>query len=75
MKTLPATNPQAATLYLSPVAVWQMLLKRLLEQHYSLMLNDTSFSDDPLYRNMLMLVLVSDAFQLVHISKVCRPSA
>ncbi|EGJ8528048.1 toxin, partial [Salmonella enterica] len=26
MKTLPATTPQAATLCLSPVAVWQMLL-------------------------------------------------
>ncbi|EBG9840214.1 hypothetical protein FJ480_22595 [Salmonella enterica] len=36
MKFLPATTPQAATLCLSPVAVWQMLLKRLLEQHYSL---------------------------------------
>lgn len=46
MKTLPATNPQAATLYLSPVAVWQMLLARLLEQHYGLTLNDTPFSDE-----------------------------
>ncbi|EPK0094066.1 TA system toxin CbtA family protein, partial [Klebsiella pneumoniae] len=39
MKTLPATTSQAATLCLSPVTIWQMLLKRLLEQHYSLMLN------------------------------------
>ncbi|EGK3913713.1 toxin [Escherichia coli] len=46
MKTLPATNPQAATLCLSPVAVWQMLLTRLLEQHYGLTLNDTPFSDE-----------------------------
>lgn len=46
MKTLPATNPQAATLCLSPVAVWQMLLARLLEQHYGLTLNDTPFSDE-----------------------------
>ena len=44
MKTLPATNPQAAKLCLSPVAVWQMLLARLLEQHYGLTLNDTPFS-------------------------------
>ncbi|MDQ9197767.1 TA system toxin CbtA family protein [Cronobacter sakazakii] len=46
MKTLPATNPQAATLCLSPVAVWQMLLTRLLEQHYGLTLNDTPFCDE-----------------------------
>lgn len=46
MKTLPATTPQAATLCLSPVAVWQMLLARLLEQHYGLTLNDTPFSDE-----------------------------
>ncbi|AYW56329.1 TA system toxin CbtA family protein [Raoultella ornithinolytica] len=46
MKTLPATNPQAATLCLSPVAVWQMLLTRLLEKHYGLTLNDTPFSDE-----------------------------
>ncbi|CAM3300284.1 Toxin [Escherichia coli] len=30
---------------LSPVAVWQMLLTHLLEQHYGLTLNDTPFSD------------------------------
>ncbi|EFN9282271.1 toxin [Escherichia coli] len=46
MKTLPATNPQAATLCLSPVAVWQMLLACLLEQHYGLTLKDTPFSDE-----------------------------
>ena len=45
MKILPAINPQAATLCLSPVAVWQKLLARLLEQHYGLTLNDTPFSD------------------------------
>ena len=31
---------------LSPVAVWQMLLTRLLEQHYGLTLDDTAFSDE-----------------------------
>ncbi|HCB5607983.1 TA system toxin CbtA family protein [Klebsiella aerogenes] len=50
MKTLLATNPQAATLCLSPVAVWQMLLARLLEQHYGLTLNDTPFSDETVIR-------------------------
>ncbi|EIE38641.1 toxin of the YpjF-YfjZ toxin-antitoxin system [Escherichia coli J53] len=28
------------------MAVWQMLLTRLLEQHYGLTLNDTPFSDE-----------------------------
>ncbi|CAM3399533.1 CP4-57 prophage; toxin of the YpjF-YfjZ toxin-antitoxin system [Escherichia coli] len=46
MNTLPATTPQAAKLYLSPVSVWQMLLTYLLEQHYGLTLNDTPFSDE-----------------------------
>ena len=45
MKTLPATISRAAKPCLSPVAVWQMLLTRLLEQHYGLTLNDTPFSD------------------------------
>lgn len=30
----------------TPVAVWQMLLTRLQEQHYGLSLNDTPFSDE-----------------------------
>ena len=46
MKTLPAKKRRAATPCLSPVAVWQMLLTRLLEQHYGLTLNDTPFSDE-----------------------------
>ncbi|EOZ0437248.1 TA system toxin CbtA family protein [Escherichia coli] len=44
MKTLPATISRAAEPCLSPVAVWQTLLTRLLEQHYGLTLNDTPFS-------------------------------
>lgn len=46
MNTLPATISQAVKPCLSPVAVWQMLLTRLLEQHYGLTLNDTPFSDE-----------------------------
>ncbi|MCU6208186.1 toxin [Enterobacter cloacae] len=46
MKFLPATNMRAAKPYPSPVAIWQMLLTRLLEQHYGLSLNDSSFSDE-----------------------------
>ncbi|UZX55801.1 toxin [Yersinia ruckeri] len=46
MKTLPATISRATKPCLSPVAVWQMLLTRLLEQHYGLTLNNTPFSDE-----------------------------
>lgn len=46
MKTLPATISRATKPCLTPVAVWQMLLTRLLEQHYGLTLNDTPFSDE-----------------------------
>ena len=46
MKTLPATILRAAKPCLSPVAVWQMLLTHLLEQHYGLSLNGTPFSDE-----------------------------
>ena len=38
--------PQWVKPCLSPVAVWQMLLTRLLEQHYGLTLNDTPFSEE-----------------------------
>ena len=46
MKTIPATTQRAAKPCLSPVDVWQMLLTRLLEQHYGLTLNDTPFSEE-----------------------------
>lgn len=46
MKYQPATTLWAAKPCLSPVAVWQMLLTRLLEQHYGLTLNDTPFFDE-----------------------------
>ena len=46
MKSQPATTQRAAKPCLSPVAVWQMLLTRLLEQHYGLTLNDTPFSEE-----------------------------
>ena len=46
MKSPPATTQRAAKPCLSPVDVWQMLLTRLLEQHYGLTLNDTPFSEE-----------------------------
>lgn len=46
MKTLPATTQRAVKPCLSPVAVWQMLLTRLLEQHYGLTINDTPFCNE-----------------------------
>lgn len=46
MKPQPATISRAAKPCLLPVAVWKMLLTRLLEQHYGLTLNDTPFSEE-----------------------------
>ncbi|AGO54015.1 putative toxin YpjF [Serratia plymuthica 4Rx13] len=46
MQTLPVTLKRAAQPCPSPVAVWQILLTYLLDQHYGLALNDTEFSDD-----------------------------
>ncbi|HBC0108611.1 TPA: toxin, partial [Escherichia coli] len=46
MKPQPSTSSRAVKPCQSPVAVWQMLLTRLLEQHYGLTLKDTPFSDE-----------------------------
>ncbi|EOA4406257.1 TA system toxin CbtA family protein [Enterobacter ludwigii] len=46
MKTQPATISRAVKPCLSPVAVCQMLLTRLLEQHYGPTLKDMPFSDE-----------------------------
>ena len=46
MKTLPVLPGQAASSRPSPVEIWQILLSRLLEQHYGLTLNDTPFADE-----------------------------
>lgn len=46
MKPQPATISRAAKPSLSSLTVWQILLTRLLEQHYGLTLNDTPFSDE-----------------------------
>ncbi|HAO9126997.1 TPA: toxin [Escherichia coli] len=45
MKPQPAATSRAVKPCLSHVAVWQMLLTRLLEQHYGLALSDTPFID------------------------------
>lgn len=77
MKTLPVTNPQAATLCLSPVAAWQILLARLLEQHYGLTLNDTPFSDETVIQEHIdaditlanAVNLLVDKYELVRIDR------
>lgn len=46
MRILPVSREREAQSCPSPVAVWQMLLTRLLEHHYGLTLNDTPFSDE-----------------------------
>lgn len=46
MKTLPVLPGQATSSRPSPVEIWQILLSRLLDQHYGLTLNDTPFADE-----------------------------
>ncbi len=50
MKTLPATTLRAAKSCSSSVIFWQILLSRLLEQHYRLTLNDTPFRDETIIK-------------------------
>jgi len=46
MKPQSAATSRAVKPCLSPVAIWQILLTRLLEQHYGLTLNGTPFRDE-----------------------------
>ncbi|MGE5120148.1 TA system toxin CbtA family protein [Yersinia enterocolitica] len=46
MKPQSAATSRAVKPCLSPVAIWQILLTCLLEQHYGLTLNDTPFRDE-----------------------------
>ena len=46
MKTLPVLPKQAASSRPSPLEIWQILLTRLLDQHYGLTLHDTPFADE-----------------------------
>ena len=46
MRTLPVTPLRAAKCCSTPTSVWQTLLTCLLDKHYGLSLNDTSFCDD-----------------------------
>ncbi|EDX3145021.1 toxin [Salmonella enterica subsp. diarizonae serovar 61:l,v:1,5,7] len=57
MKILPATISRAAKHCLPPVAVWQMLLTRLLEKHYGLTLNDVPFSDETVIQEHIDAVI------------------
>jgi cytoskeleton-binding toxin CbtA-like protein len=69
MKNLPATISRAAKPRLSPVAVWQMLLTRLLEQHYGLTLNDTPFSDETVIKEHIDAgIILADAVNFLVLS-------
>lgn len=46
MRTFTVSRTRAASSCPSPTAIWQMLLTRLLQQHYGLTLNDTPFGLD-----------------------------
>ncbi|WP_395677087.1 TA system toxin CbtA family protein [Enterobacter sp.] len=66
MKTLLAKKLRVAKPCLPPVAVWQMLLTRLLEQHYGLTLNDTPFSDETVIQEHIEAgITLADAFNFL----------
>lgn len=46
MQTLTVSRMRAASSCPSPTEIWQILLTRLLQQHYGLTLNDTPFGLD-----------------------------
>lgn len=46
MRTLPVTHLREAKCCPIPTSVWQTLLTCLLDKHYGLSLNDTSFCDE-----------------------------
>lgn len=62
MKTLPVTTSQMVKSCPSSVVVWQMLLTRLLEQHYGLTLKDTPFSDETVIKEHIDAgIILADA--------------
>ncbi|HDM8434756.1 TPA: toxin [Yersinia enterocolitica] len=66
MNTRPVTTPQAAEPCLSPVTIWQMLLSRLLGQHYGLTLDDTPFSDETVIKEHIDAgITLSDALNFL----------
>jgi len=46
MQTQPLSSTREASPHPSPVEIWQQLLSHLLDQHYGLTLNDTSFGNN-----------------------------
>ena len=62
---------------LSPVTIWKMLLRRLLEQHYGLTLNDTPFSDETIIHGHIdagitltdVINLLVEKYELVRIER------
>lgn len=77
MKFLPTTNMRAAKPCLSPVTIWQMLLSRLLEQHYGLTLNDTPFCDETVIQEHIdasitlanAIIFLVEKYELVRIDR------
>ncbi|EOU9540473.1 TA system toxin CbtA family protein [Cronobacter dublinensis] len=62
MKTLLVTTSQVVKSCPSSVVVWQMLLTRLLEQHYGLTLKDTPFSDETVIKEHIDAgIILADA--------------
>ena len=71
ISTAPTTEPISSRL--SPVEVWQILLKHLLAQHYGLTLNDTPFSDESTIREHINAgISLSNAVNFIELVRTDR---
>ena len=61
MKTLPDTHVRRHRAARLPVTIWQILLSRLLDQHYGLTLNDTPFADERVIEHIEAGISLCDA--------------
>ena len=72
MKTLPVLPGQAASSRPSPVEIWQILLSRLLDQHYGLTLNDTPFADERVIEQWICPYISRHLLSLNPLQARCR---
>ncbi|EQZ28497.1 toxin YeeV [Escherichia coli UMEA 3609-1] len=72
MKTLPDTHVREASRCPSPVTIWQILLSRLLDQHYGLTLNDTPFADERVIEQWICPYISRHLLSLNPLQARCR---
>ncbi|UAN52788.1 toxin CbtA [Serratia sp. JSRIV002] len=66
MQTVSVTPKRAAPSCPSPIAIWQVLLTHLLQQHYGLALEDTAFSHEGVIQEHLNAgISLADALNFI----------